>query len=139
MTLPSKVNQEVNEVAAEVDRLLKAVDSTPFTAPAFSVFKGKVTQYLSDLVRESDIVAKRDQTDAISVKHVEAACEHLTLKSRNKVYRFAGTIGGIGLGTGVSVLVTMALGGQFSLAGILICTISGMVGSFLLAISIMKD
>jgi hypothetical protein len=139
MTLPTKVNHEVDEVAAGVDHFLKAVTPAPFSDPAFSVFKGKITQYVSDLVRESATVAKRDQADTISVKHVDIACEHLMLRSRNKVYKLAGTIGGLGLGTSLSTLCAMALVWQFPLAGILICTVSGMVGSFLLAVNIMKD
>jgi hypothetical protein len=138
MTLPSEVNQ-IDEIAVGVDHFLKAVDPAPFSAPAFSVLKGKVTQYVSDLVTESDAVRKRDKADSVSVKHVEIASEHLILKSRNKVYKLAGTIGGIAFGTSVSTLCAMTLVWQFPPAGIVICTSSGMVGGFLLAVSLMKD
>jgi len=139
MTLPSKVSREVDEVATEVEHILRGVDPSPFSVPAFTVYQGKIFQYLADLKQEAAAVAKRDQADSISVKHVEVASEHLTLGGRNKVYKLAGVIGGLGIGTSVSTLVSMVLVATYPPAGIVICAASGMVGGFLLAVNIMKD
>lgn len=137
MTPTSQVNQ-VDEIRAGIDHVLKTVDLALFSDPAFSVLKGKVTQYLSDLVNESDRVRMRDRVDAVSVKHVEIACERLVVKTRNKIYKLAGTVGGLAIGTSLSTLCAMGLIWQFPPVGILICTGSGIVGGFLLAVSL-KD
>jgi hypothetical protein len=137
MTPPSQVNQ-VDEIRDGIDHVLKTVDPALFSDPAFSVLKGKITQYLSDLVNESDTVRKRERVDTISVKHIEMACERLILRTRNKVYKLAGTVGGLAIGTSLSTLCAMALIWQFPPVGILICTGSGIVGGFLLAVSL-KD
>lgn len=139
MTLPSKTNEVVDEIADGVDLLFKNVDPSPFSAPAFTVLKGTIAQYMLDLVNESGAVARRDQADTISAKHVDKAREHLTMRNRNKVYKLAATIAGLGLGTSISTLCSMVLIWQFPVAGILICTFSGIVGGFLLALSFGKD
>jgi histone H3/H4 len=139
MTLPSKKSEVVDEISDGVEHFLKNVDSGPFSPPAFTVLKGVIAQYISDLVNESGDVANREHVDTISAKHVELARERLTLRAGSKVYKLAATIGGLGLGTCLSTICAMMLVWQFPVAGIVICTFSGTVGGFLLALSIGRD
>lgn len=139
MDFTPKENNEMNEVATQIDLFLKNIDSAPFSSPAFSVLKAKINQHIFDLVKESAIVAKRDQADSISVKHVEIASNHLILKGQKRIYKLIGTVGGLAMGTCISVLCSMVLTPQFTLSGILICTFSGMIGSFLLALNFSKE
>lgn len=136
MNVFSSVTADMNEFADSVEGLLKNIDPGPFSGPAFSVLRGTITEYVSDLVRESAAVARKDHADAISAKHVEIASARLMLGGRNKIHRLIGTIGGVGLGTCMSTLCAMVLVSQFPLSGILICIGSGIVGGFALAVSI---
>ena len=138
MTPPPEPNH-LDEIAIGVEQVIKAVNPAPLSEPAFSMLKAKVTQYLSDLIRESDAVRKRDNVESISMKHIEIASENLILRSRKKVYKLAGTIGGLALGTMISTLCAMVLVSQFPTSGVVICATSGSVGGFLLAVSLMKD
>lgn len=128
----------MDELVDGIERSLKNTDPGPFSGPAYSVFTGTITEYVADLTRESEAVARRDQADAISAKHVEIAAAHLMLVERNRIYALVGTIGGVALGTCMSTLCAMVLVSQFPLAGIIICIVSGIIGGFALALSTSK-
>lgn len=134
--LPSNLTPERNEVVDSVARLVDEIDHAVFSSRAISILKWRANRYVSELVRESAVVAKRCDADLISAKHVQIAVDHLTLLGGSPVHRVAGTVGGVGLGTCLSTLGAMMLVWQFPLAGILICVVAGVVGGFLLALSI---
>jgi hypothetical protein len=138
MTAPPDLNHH-DEIALGVEQVIKAVNPAALSDQASSMVKAKVIEYLSDLVKESEAVRKRDNVESISLKHIEIASENLILRSRNKIFKLAGTIGGLLLGTSLSTLCAMMLVSQFPVSGIWISTCSGIVGGFLLAVSFIKD
>jgi hypothetical protein len=139
MDLTPNVDHKLKEVAERTENFLEGVDHSPFSSAAFSVLKERITLYVSELVKESAIVAKRDKADSISTKHVEVACEHLTLRSRGGVYKNLGTIGGVCLGASISTLISMITASQYSMSGVLISVLLGIAGGVLFAINIMKE
>src|SRR2546430_16577971 len=95
------------EIVDRVESSLLDVDHTSFSPAAFSALKANVAQYIDDLVTESATARKRDRTDIISAKHVEVATEHLKERSRTKIYRQSGTLGGVFLGACLSAVYPM--------------------------------
>lgn len=135
----ASVNKEVEEVALKAEEYLQQIDPSPFSAAAFSILKGKIGQYVKDLIHESIKISIRDRADNISTKHVELASERLTVHPRNRLYKHLGTVGGILLGAALSNILTMQASNQFSFQSVLTTVILGIVGAFLIAFNIAVD
>lgn len=123
------------EAAASLD----ALDSSPFSPPAFSLLKDKIAQHITELVNESVKVSKRHRADTVSAAHVERASEYLVASTSRKVYRHLGTVGGILLGAALSNLLSMTIVGQYTGGGTLLSAALGVVGAFMIALHIAKD
>jgi len=103
-----------------------------FSETASSVIKEKVSTYSNELIKESKIIAKKDQSDSISAKHVEIASKNLMLYSGSTLYKRLSNLGSLFLGTSLSTLTSMFLNNSFPVSGVLIVTFFGIVGSFIL-------
>lgn len=136
---PETKSARSTEVITRTDELLKGVDSRPFSPAAFSVLKGKVAEYLADVTRESASIAKRSQSDVISVRDVEAACDRLTISPRKRLYRHVGTFAGLSLGFCGSTFGSMVVASLFPAWAVLLAIGSGLLGAFLLGIHINND
>ena len=136
---PEDARQAVNDVAARADELLVGIDPAPFSPAAFSVFKGKITEYVGEVARESAALARRSQSDVISVRDVEAACERLTVSSQRRFYRHAGILSGLLLGYSTSAICSMIVSNSYPLWGNISALVTGILGAFLLGIHMRKD
>jgi hypothetical protein len=139
MTLPTTTRPVADEITRKAGEVLEGVDRNPFSVAAFDVLKGKVGEYVSDVVRESEAIARRQQADIISAKHVQDACDRLTVSPRRRLYKHIGTIGGIALGISGSGLITILTASESSIALIGATVITALVGGIFLGISIRSD
>ena len=131
---------ELDKILQEVDFTLQHVSNKPFTKEAFMKFKERIGIYISSLFNESQKTATRNQTDDISASHVEAASKYLIKNQESKLNKLWGILGGIFLGATVSnILSITVLGQQFSTIGLVTTIVLGAIGSFLIAINIIKD
>lgn len=129
----------VDEVTTRANELLRTIDPGPFSPAAFSVFKGKIAEYIAEVARESATLARRSQVDIISVRDVEEACERLTTSPRNRLYRHLGTVGGLALGTGGSALASMVIAGQYPPWGVVLTVLFVSAGCLLLGMHFRND
>lgn len=127
------------QILERVDLALLDVDHTSFSPIAFSTFKATVAQYIDDLIHESASASKRDRSDLISAKHVETASEHVKKHNRSRIYKQASMLGGVFLGASLSALYSMITSHQVSLSGTVFTVISGIFGTILAMIGLMKD
>jgi hypothetical protein len=134
-----KTSKNIEDIVLKADDYLQNINPTPFSAPAFSIIKGKISQYVQDLYNESIKISNHDQSDSVSVKHVELAAEHLKLQTPRRIYKHFGTIGGIFLGASLSNLLSMMTASQFSFLAISITVLLAIAGASLISFNIAKD
>lgn len=131
--------EAANSAAKQADEVLDKLDHSPFSVPAYDVLKGKVGQYIGDLSRESEMIAKQQQADLISAKHVEAASERLTWSPERRRYRNLGRIGGLLFGFSVSTFASMIVEAKYSGVSVAVMVIPGLIGAFLLGTDWIRD
>jgi hypothetical protein len=129
----------VNEIIATAEEALDDLSPAPFSPMAFSRLKDRISEYISELISESLKVAKRRQADTVSASHVDIAAGYLVSGSRRKFFRHLGTIGGIFLGAAISSLLGMAGSQQFTSQAVVITSVLGVLGAFMVALHIGKD
>ncbi len=139
MSEASNPAEYAQKAVDEADAHLQALDSSPFSPPAFSLLKAKIAQHVNELVNESVKVSKRHRADTVSAAHVERASEYLVSSTSRRVYRHLGTLGGILLGAALSNILAMTLVGQYTGAGTILSATLGIVGAFMIALHIAKD
>ena len=127
-----------NEIIADssINSAIAAESSIAFSSAATSVVKEKASQYMTGIVAESAAVARRDNSDIVSAKHVEIASDNITSHSRGRLYKHIGTWGGIFLGASLSTLTSMILQGFVSVPGVVSIAVFGIAGAYLLGRSI---
>ncbi|HSS21492.1 MAG TPA: hypothetical protein VLL54_15560 [Pyrinomonadaceae bacterium] len=118
---------------------LSHTDPSPFSSSAFDRVKEKISEYTVELITESVKVARRHDSDSVSPSYVDRASEYLISQSGSKTYRHLGTIGGILLGAVGSNVLSMITTRQFTLGGIVVTVVLTLVGSFLVAVNMVKD
>ena len=104
----------------------------PFTDAASLLVIEKSSENFTSLITESINVGKRDRTDVISAKHVQIAANNLVSHSRGTLYAHLGIWGGIFLGASLSALLSMILANQYPALGVILVTIVGIFGAYLL-------
>jgi hypothetical protein len=140
MLMPSiDTTQAANAAANKADEILETVGPSPFSVPAYAVLRGKVGQYIGDLFRESEMIAKQQQADIISAKHVEAASDRLTWSPERRLYRNLGRFGGLLIGFSVSTLGSMLVESKYPVWAIVLTVITIALGAFLLGQDAMRD
>lgn len=130
---------QARAAVAQAETCLSGVDSSPFSPPAFSALKGKISEYVVELVNESIKVSKRHVADTVSAAHVERAAEYLVSSTSRRFYRHLGTVGGILLGAALSNILAMTLTGQYTGGGTIASIALGIAGAFMIALHIAKD
>lgn len=133
------IKGDIDGIIAHANGALGNIDVQPFSPPAFAVLKGKISEYLRDLLAESIKVSKRHNADTVSAAHVERAAEYLVSSTSRRLFRHVGTVGGILFGAALSNLLAMTLAGQFTSSGTLLSASLGFVGAFMVALHIAKD
>jgi hypothetical protein len=127
-------------VAEEAARNLASVDPSPFTPDAFRALIEIVNGLIGDLIDESLKTSRRHKSEIVSRSYVYHASEYLISSQPRRLFRHMGTIGGILLGGSLSNILAMAqTGHDFPLLGTLISIGIGLVGTFLVAVHVVKD
>ena len=139
MTDTPPFTNRLQKTIQEADAQLQGIESSPFSPSAFSVLKERISEYIAQLVSESIKISKRHQADTVSAAHIERASEYLISSTRKRFFRHLGTVGGIFLGVALSNTVAMTTANQYSTVGIVVSTVLGIVGTFLVASHIAKD
>lgn len=135
MNETSTLDNDVREVVKKIQQSLDGLDPAPFSSPAQAVFTERITDYLVDLVKESAANSKRDRTQSISVKHVEAAADYLGARASARIYQHLGTWGGIFLGFSLSAFWSMLQSHQYSTGQLSMAALTAIAGAFLLGLS----
>lgn len=118
---------------------LEPLDSSQFSVQALSTLDRKVTEYAGLLASESIKLSRLYQADTVSAADVERASEYLFSNSRRRIFRRAGTIGGLLLGASLSNFLSMTAATGYNASGVLISACLGIVGAFLVALHERRD
>jgi hypothetical protein len=137
--IPNNREPDLQRLIKIAEEELSHTDPSPFSPSAFDRVKQKISEYTVELITESVKVARRHDSDSVSPSYVDRASEYLVSHSGNKTYRHLGTIGGILLGAVGSNVLSMITTHQFTLGGIIVTVILTLVGSFLVAVNMVKD
>jgi hypothetical protein len=131
---------EIEKIIQEVDFTTQNIANQPFTPKGFIRYKEKINIYISTLYIEAQKTAIRHKTDNISVNHVNTAASYLVRNHESKISKLLGILGGALLGATISsVLAMTVLGQSFSTMGLVTTIVLGIIGSFLIGITTMKD
>lgn len=125
-------------IIQEVDKKLEGYSCSPFSAEAFSILKGKIYQYISELILESINISKRYHSDGISKDYVEKASLYLYSSKSGKLFKNIGMVGGILLGVSVSNIISTLAVDSISTSEIILPVILGFVGISLVTLSMIK-
>src|SRR5262249_1722532 len=106
---------------------------------AFEQLKEQIGAYAVELINESVKKAQRHQAEGVSSSDVQQASQYLVASTSHRIYRHAGTFGGLLLGTALSNILSMITTNQYGLTGIIVTFILTLVGTFLIAVHIVKD
>jgi len=134
-----KPQYNFQEVIDRANRELQNTSKTPFSEPAFEQLKQQIGSYAVELINESVKKAKRHQAEGVSSSDVQQASQYLVASTSHRIYRHAGSLGGLLLGTALANILSMITTHQYGLMGIIITFILTLIGSFLIAVHIVKD
>lgn len=130
---------ELALIIQDADERLKGIDQSPFSAQAFKALQERISRYIAELIDESVREAKRQQLDTVSETHVERASDYLVSNRGRKMFRHAGTLGGVFLGASISNLLAMSSSSTVTFASVGLTTALGVVGAFAIALHIARD
>lgn len=131
---------EIEKIIKEVEFTTTNIASEPFTPQGFVKYKEKIGTYISALYIESQKTAKRHKVDNVSESHVETASSYLIKNRDSKISKLMGVLGGVFLGAAVSnILALTVLGQAFSITGLVVTIVLGILGSFMIGINMMKE
>ena len=134
-----KPQYNLQEVIDRVNSELQTTNRTPFSEQAFEQLKEQIGAYAVELINESVKKAKRHQAEGVSSSDVQQASQYLVASTSHRIYRHAGTFGGLLLGTALSNTLSMITTNQYGLTGIIITFMLTLIGTFLIAVHIVKD
>ena len=122
-----------------VRQALSNVDRTPFSVAGFDMLQKKADEYIDDLVLESVRIMERKQADTVSANYVQQASDNLVASRRRRLFTFAGTLGGVLLGAGVSSYIEMVKAGTATISTVMTASALAVVGTFLVALQFSKE
>lgn len=134
-----KPQYNFQEVIDRANRELQNTSRTPFSEPAFEQLKQQIGTYAVEFINESVKKARRHQAEGVSSSDVQQASQYLVASTSHRIYRHAGSFAGLLLGTALSNILSMITTHQYGLTGIIITFILTLIGSFLIAVHILKD
>ena len=137
--IPARPQRNLNEVIERANAELNKADSTPFSEHAFKEFEEQVGTYTVELIKESVKRAKRHQAEGVSSSDVRHASQYLVSSPSHKIYRHAGTLGGVFVGTALSQVVSIITTRQYGLDNIILTFALTLIGSSLFTIHMVKD
>jgi histone H3/H4 len=105
-----------------------------FTPEAKAYLEQKLLAYTEQLIMNSEANAKESGLDNVSAKNVELALTKHHPVTRSRFRRFAGILGGILLGAGLSALISMLMAQQITEIGSILTFALSVPGAFLIAL-----
>ena|ERR1043165_949392 len=136
---PDKPQFNFQGVIERVGRELQNAARTPFSEQAFEELKEQISIYAVELIEESVKKAKRHRAESVSSADVQQASQYLVASTSHRIYRHAGTVGGLLFGTAFSNILSMITTHQYGLAGVIVTFVFTMVGTFLVALHMVRD
>ena len=121
---------------------LQSVESHPFSTPASSMLKDKISEYIVQLIMESIQVSKRHRADTVSAAHVEQASDDLARGLSRRFFRYVGAGGGILLGTSLAPFLWISAPNapaQYSIPGLVVSGVLALLGAFMIAFHIARE
>lgn len=137
--LPEKPQLNLEEVIEHVNAELKKASNTPFSGQAFEELTERLKGYAEDLIAESVKRAKRHQAEGVSSSDVRHASQYLVSDTSHRIYRHAGTLAGLLLGTALSNFLAIITARQYGLSGVILTFVLSLVGMSLITIHMVKD
>jgi histone H3/H4 len=135
----SERSNELRVLIEAIEQQILKLDISTFSRSAFEHLKKSINAYIVELISESIKNSKRQRADTVSRAHVEKACDYLVSSPRQKIFRHLGTAGGLCAGAAISNVVTMATVAQYTLTGVLLSFILGLVGVSLVTLHAAKE
>lgn len=136
---PDRPHFNFQEVIDRVGRELQNAARTPFSEQAFEELKEQISIYAGELVQESVKKAKRHRAENVSSADVQQASQYLVASTSHRIYRHAGTIGGLLFGTAFSSILSMITTRQYGLSGVVVTFVFTIIGTFLVTVHMVKD
>ena len=127
------------DVIDRASRELHNTNRIPFSEQTFDQLKEQIGAYAVELINESVKKAKRHHAEGVSSADVQQASEYLVGSPSHRIYRHGGTFAGLLLGTASSNILSMITTNQYSLTGVVVTFILTLIGTFLVAVHIVKD
>ncbi|MBZ5577177.1 MAG: hypothetical protein LAP40_11515 [Acidobacteriia bacterium] len=121
---------------------LQSVESHPFSTPAFSMLKDKISEYIVQLIMESIQVSKRHRADTVSAAHVEQASDDLASGVSRRFFRYVGAGGGILLGISLAPFLSVSAPStppQYSIPSMVVSAVLALLGTFMIAFHIARE
>jgi len=120
---------------------LQSVETHPFSAPAFSMLKDKISEYIVQLIMQSIQVSKRHRADTVSAAHVEQASDDLASGVSRRFFRYVGAGGGILLGVSIAPFLSVSGNAiaQYSVPGLVVSGALALLGTFMIAFHIARE
>ena len=137
--LPVRPQFDLLEVVERANKELQNTDTTPFSEAAFERLKNHMGAYAVELIKESVKKAKRHQAEGVSSSDVQQASQYLVASTSHRIYRHSGTFGGLLLGSALSNILSMITTSQYGFIGVIVTFILTLIGTFLIAVHIVKD
>ena len=137
--VPEKPQLNLEEVIEHVNAELKNASSTPFSQQAFTEFTAQIKNYAVDLIAESVKRAKRHQAEGVSSSDVRHASQYLVSNTSHRIYRHAGTLAGLLLGTAFSNTAAIITTSQYGQSGVILTFVLALVGTTFITIHMIKD
>ena len=103
----ARTQPDLQEIIERVNTELQNAHRTPFSDHAFDRLKEQLTAYAVELINESVKRAERHQAEGVSSSDVQRASQYLVSSTSHRIYRHAGTFGGLLLGTALSNMLSM--------------------------------
>lgn len=129
----------LDKVIERVNAELKAAHSTPFSEQALREFQEQIENYAIELIKESVKRAKRHQAEGVSSPDVRHASQYLVSNTSHRIYRHAGTLAGLLLGTALSNTAAIITTSQYGQSGVILTFVLALVGTIFITIHMIKD
>ena len=142
MATPAVPRPSIEKTIQAAYAELQAVESHPFSTPAFSMLKDKISEYIVQLIMESIQVSKRHRADTVSAAHVEQASDDLASGVSRHFFRYVGAGGGILLGIALAPFLSATASTtpvQFSIPGLVVSGMLAVLGTFMIALNIARE
>ena len=111
----------------------------PFRKQRFRFYKPKWPSTLQISAASPPEIARQSQSDIISARDVEAACQRLTVSPRTRMFRHLGTFAGLALVFALSNVGSMVVANQYPPIAMLVTLAAAVIGAFCLGIHMRND